>query len=118
MVELVEYTLVVLSSTLLITGSVLVYDGYASSEATLIESEAFSTLVAGAKEATWNGTDTLTVVVPSAVVACSDETLSLNASGSVDASSIGVPCAFSYETSAGVHTFQFDYNLTLTLLVT
>ena len=112
MVEIVEYTLVFLVATLFTGASVVVYEQYETTEATLESKTAFSALVDLVRQAEWNGSSSNALVTPESVLTCSAGVLMLNTSAVSESGSIAVNCGFSFSLTAGVHAFRFDANST------
>jgi hypothetical protein len=107
MVEVIEYTLVVLVSALFVAGSVTTYDSFSSYESGLNAKAEFSAITAMASLAVENGTSTGTIVLPRSSLSCASGTLSFT-SGSVTLSaSLGVPCGFAYALDNGAHRLDF-----------
>lgn len=107
MVELLEYALVVMASTLLVAGSVVVYDGFTAFESGLSLRATFDGVSGLAAEAMANGSATATMTVPSSTIGCHGGTLDVAAGGSALEESIPLGCAFAVPVSAGVHTLEF-----------
>lgn len=107
MVELLEYALVVMVSTLFVAGSVTVYGEFATFESGLSLHATFDGVSGLVSEAIANGTATATLAVPSATITCQGGRLGITAGGSSLEESIPLGCAFDVSITGGVHTLEF-----------
>ena len=107
MVELLEYAVVVMVSTLFVAGSALVYGGFTSFESGLSLRTAFRGVSELALDAIANGSATRTMSTPASVIACQGGTLSMKVGGSALNETIPAGCAFVVSVPAGVHTLVF-----------
>jgi hypothetical protein len=118
LVELVEYTFVVLAGLLFAGASVAVYGQFSEARSGLAASAALDEVAGLAREAEANGTASYSIVVPPTTIACSDRTLSANSSGVSLSEGLDSPCGFSLQLTGGAHTFTFsEESGTLTLSV-
>ena len=108
MSELVEYSLVVMVSALFVSGSVLVYDEFASFGSGLSLRAAFDEVSAVASQSLENGSATATLTLPPAEVSCSGGVLSVTIAGSSLNGSIPTGCAFAVNVPGGTSTFSFN----------
>lgn len=108
MAELVEYSMVVMVSTLFVAGSVLTYDSFSSFESGLQAKAAFASVSELASQALNEGESSGVVVLPRSTISCSGGTLTLD-SGSFSVAQ-GVPCACSFdiEVTGGPHVVGFS----------
>ena len=119
MTEILEYTLAVMVSTILIGASIATYDGFASVESKAEEQATFSSIVVLAEAALTNGSSSNSLSMPNSTVSCRGETLGLTAGGVTETASVGAVCAFKVEFSPGVYDFRFTYDAgNLSLAVT
>ncbi|HUH82342.1 MAG TPA: hypothetical protein VLX33_00515 [Nitrososphaerales archaeon] len=107
MVELVEYALVVMVSTLFVGGSVLVYGEFTTFESGISLRAAFDGVSALASKAIVNGSATATLPVPSSTITCQGQTLSMTVGGSSLDEVLPLGCSFAVSVPAGVHTLKF-----------
>lgn len=107
MVELFEYTLVVLVSTLLVGSALATYDAFIGLESKVEGKAAFEALVELASRASSNGTSQSTLALPSGTIACNGGVLSFSSQGSSESESIPEGCSFSKKVSAGAHLTRF-----------
>jgi hypothetical protein len=110
MTELVEYSLVVMASTLLITGSVLIYGEYAAFESGITHHAAFDAVSALASRAVEEGRAKGTVSLPASVISCHGGVLVFAVGGFSENESLPLPCSFTVGISEGVHTLEFRDN--------
>ncbi|HYC26851.1 MAG TPA: hypothetical protein VEB67_02370 [Nitrososphaerales archaeon] len=107
MAQIVEYTLVVLVSTLFAGASLGAYVIYSKFESG-VQLQAGSAELGGlAREAAGQGHSSGSLYLPQSTLACSGSTLVLYEGGSSATQAAGAPCSFSLGVSAGVHTFEF-----------
>ena len=119
MVELLEYCLVVMVSTLLVAGSVAVYGDFSSFDSQLALRAEFGAISGGASEAVQNGSARLTTSVPPSSVACEGGVLVVSVAGASLNETLPVGCSFDVVVTGGVHTFTFGVSSeTLDLAVT
>ncbi len=107
MVELLEYALVVMASTLFVAGSVLVYESFATFESGLSLRATFEGVSGLVSNAIANGSATATMSIPSSTIACQGGTLSVKVGGSVLEDRVPLGCSFAVTVPAGVHTVEF-----------
>ena len=108
MTELLEYSLVLMASTLFVAGSVLVYGGYVSFESRLSLRAVFSGVSGLAERAIGNGSARQALALPSAVIGCHSGVLSVRVGGSEENETLKVGCGFSVSVPPGVHTLEFS----------
>ncbi len=107
MVEILEYCLVVMVSTLFIAGSVATYGSFSSFESALQQKAAFAAVSGLASRAIQNGTSEATLSLPSSTIGCEGGSLSLS-SGTFDGrQTMPVACDFSINVTQGPHLVRF-----------
>ena len=110
MTELVEYSLVMMVSTLFIAGSAATYGTFSSFEAGLQFRAAFAAVSGLASEAVMNGSSAASVSLPALTIRCQGGGLSV-ASGSLsETQNLPVACDFSVVVSGGPHVVRFSEN--------
>ena len=107
MVEIVEYTLVVMVSTLFVAGSLLVYGGFTQFESGLSLHAAFGGVSGLVSKAIADGSAAATIPMPSSTLTCQGGTLCMRVGGSAINESIPLGCDFAVSVSACVHTLEF-----------
>jgi hypothetical protein len=119
MVEIIEYCLVVLVSTLLAAASLLTFGRFAASQ---IESESalsFSSLASLVDRAISNGTSRASLLLPSLVVSCHSGVFAVVLQNLQRIKTIPLGCNFSQEIDPGPHLVEFSVqSMTLSLKVT
>jgi len=107
MAEVVEYSLVVLVSSLFVAGSVVVYNSFTSFESDLQLKATFAAVSNLASQAVVNGSAMERLSMPASTIAClgSSMTVSLGSQGL--SQSLPVTCDFDLGVSSGVHTLMF-----------
>ena len=119
MVEVLEYALTVLVSSLLVSGSVVVYDSFATYQSQLQLKAAWTAVSALASKAVAEGSSQGTLVAPSSTIACVGGTLNLTLGASNQARTLPVTCSFRLNLTAGTHVLSFtDRSSSLNLSVT
>lgn len=119
MAELVEYSLVVIASTLFVTGSVAVYGSFTSFESGLSLHAAFGLVAGLASRAAESGSANATVALPASTVACQAGVLSMTVGNASLEERLPLTCGFVVGVPAGVHVLTFtDDSSQLTLSVT
>lgn len=108
MVELFEYALVVMVSSLFVAGSAVAYGEFAAFESGLSLRAAFSGVSELATEATVSGTAARTMSIPSSMITCQGGNLSMEVEGSALSERVPLGCAFAVSVLAGVHTLEFS----------
>jgi hypothetical protein len=107
MVELTEYALAVMVSTLIVAGSAVVYNTFTSYEAALQLRGAFSAVAGVANAALVNGSAASTLHLPESTVGCEGGTLYLSEGSETMSQSIAGGCDFTAKISAGTHLLSF-----------
>jgi hypothetical protein len=107
MVELLEYAVAFMASTLLVGGSVGVYYSFTSYEAGLQLRGAFSAVAGAAQSALLNGSASLTVPLPESTIGCEAGTFYISAGSGTVSQPIGAGCDFQAKVGAGTHTLSF-----------
>jgi len=107
MAELVEYALAIMASTLLMTGSVFVYNSFTSYETELQLRGTFAAVVNVADAALVNGSAVSTLTLPEATVGCQGSTLHLGVGSGEISQGIPAKCDFQARISAGTHLVSF-----------
>lgn len=118
MAELVEYTLVVMASTLFVAGSVLVYGGFSSFESGVSLHATFAAVSSLASKAMEDGTAKGVVTLPGATIACHGGLLSVKVGSSSQNEALPLSCDFEETFSGGAATLVFtDESSRLSLAV-
>lgn len=110
MVELTEYTLVVLVSALFAAASVSTYETFSKFETVAEVEGSFSTITSLVTQASQDGSSSGTLALPQSTLACSDGMLSLRASGEAVNRTYPFACSFDLEIPGGLETVSFDCN--------
>jgi len=108
MVELVEYAVAFMVSTLLVGGSVIVYDSFTSYEAGLQLRGTFSEVVGVAESALLNGSAESMVPLPESTIGCDGGTFYVSVGSSAISQTIAAGCDFQARVSAGTHLILFS----------
>jgi len=108
LVEITEYTLAVLVSTLLIGGSAVAYATFARLENSSEVDASLAALVGLANDAVANGHSSATLLLPTSTLSCSHGALTMLSGNDTVSSPIGGSCEFVASISGGVHTVGFD----------
>ena len=108
MVEITEYTLAVLVSTLLVGGSAVTYATFARLEYSSEVDASVAALVGLANDAVANGHSSATLLLPTSTLSCSHGTLTMLSGNNTVSSPIGGNCEFVASINGGVHTVSFD----------
>ena len=119
MTEILEYSLVIMVSTLFVVGSVVTYSSFASFMSGLqlrLASASISRLAADAVE---NGSASGALDVPPSTISCQGGELNLASGGLTEGQGFPVNCDFSLKLQGGTHTFGFLFeSQQLSLMVT
>ncbi|MDG6902205.1 MAG: hypothetical protein JRM80_09630 [Nitrososphaerota archaeon] len=118
MVELLEYTMVLLVSTLFVAGSAETYSIFSGYYSGLEFRAASSSVFSLATEALAGGSAAGSVSVPRSTVSCSGGVLTFASGGTSRTEATGESCDFSLDVQAGVRAFDFAFTagrLTLTV---
>lgn len=107
MVELLEYALAVMVSTLLVAGSVAVYESFTSYEEDLQLEGTLATVSGIAEAALSNGSARAAVSLPASTIGCEGNTLYVGIGAASMSQGIGVRCDFQVDVTAGVHVLSF-----------
>ena len=107
MVEIVEYAMVVMVSTLFVAGSIMVYGGFTAFESGLSLRAAFDGVSGLVSEAIANGSAAATLTVPTSAIACQGGRLSVTVGGGSIAEALPLECSFDVSVPGGVHTLRF-----------
>jgi len=108
MVELVEYAVAFMASTLLVGGSVIVYNSFTSYEVGLQLKGAFSAVAEVAESALLNGNAQSTVNLPESTIGCEQGTLYVSVGSGTISQYVPVWCHFQARVSAGPHLLSFN----------
>jgi len=108
LVEITEYTLAVLVSTLLVGGSVATYTTFARLEYSSEADASLAALVGLANDAVANGHSSATLLLPTSTLTCSNGALTMLMGNNTVSSPIGGTCEFVASINGGVHTVSFD----------
>lgn len=107
MTELVEYALAIMASTLLVTGSVVVYDSFTSYESGLQLRGAFTAVAEAANGALVNGSAASTLSLPESTIGCEGGTLYVSVGSGAISQGISAECDFQARVQAGTHLVSF-----------
>jgi uncharacterized protein (UPF0333 family) len=107
MVELVEYALVVMASTLLVAGSAVVYSSFESYEQGLQLRGTFSDVAGVVETALQNGSATSTLSMPASVIGCEQGNLYVSVGPGSISQEIPARCEFVVSVGAGTHIVSF-----------
>lgn len=110
MVELTEYTLVVLVSALFAAASVSVYGSFSKFETTAGTQSSFSSIESLVLRAAEDGNSSGTVAVPQSTLACDGGVLSLRTPDDVVSATLPLTCDFDIQLSGGLQNVSFDYS--------
>ena len=108
MVELIEYAVAFMASTLLIGGSVVIYDSFTSYEAGLQLRGTFSVVAGVAESALLNGSARSTVLLPESIIGCDGGTFYVRIGSETMSQTIPAGCDFQARISAGTHLLSFN----------
>ncbi len=107
MVELLEYSLVVLVSSMMIGFSVVATGSFTTFSRTLDDRAAFSALTAAALDAIEQGSASASVSLASATLSCSSGTFSISSPYYSASASLPSGCDFTFGRLDGSYTFSF-----------
>ncbi|MDA4121017.1 MAG: hypothetical protein OK404_01255 [Thaumarchaeota archaeon] len=107
MSQVIEYTLVVLASTLFVGGSSATLVAYQSFETKAQTGAAFSSLSTLAEQAAMNGSSQAVLFLPNSTVTCRGSTLDMISSDVTATHDLPVSCDFSKQISKGIHHVEF-----------
>lgn len=107
MVELVEYSMVVLASALFAGASVATYSSFTRFEGDLAAHAAFSELSTLAMHAVDNGTSRSSISLPGGSIACHAGLLTFTTGALVLNQTLRTECSFDTEVTPGMHTVTF-----------
>ena len=110
MVEVLEYALVVLVSSVLAVFSIGVYGGLASHIGPATDQADFDSVVALANSAIEHGSSSSEVVFDHAIIGCSPGIITVQAAGFQQSSGISADCSFPPEEVNGPRQVAFDYS--------
>lgn len=108
MAELVEYSLVVMVSTLFITGSVATYVSLSSFESGIQLRETFASVSGLALQAMENGSARAALTSPQSAIRCANGFLSVSMGDSTEGQSLPIGCDFGFQLSGGTHLLRFS----------
>jgi hypothetical protein len=108
MVELVEYAVAFMASTLLVGGSVVVYNSFTSYEAGLQLRGTFSAVAGVAESALLNGSARSTVPLPETTIGCEGGTFYVSVGSGTISQTIAAGCDFQARVTAGTHLLSFS----------
>jgi len=107
MAELVEYSLVVLVSTLFIAGSVVVYNSYSSFESDLELRATFAAVSSLASQAAENGSSMAELSMPATTIGCEGNSLIVTLGSKTLGQNLTTKCDFMLNIPSGVHKLLF-----------
>ena len=107
MTEIIEYALVVMVSTLFVTGSAVVYDSFAYFESNLQLRGTYATLSELAARAVDSGTASARLSLPPSTIGCERGSLTLDFGSRGLAASVPANCGFEVSVAGGEHELVF-----------
>jgi hypothetical protein len=107
MVEVVEYTLVVMVSVLFVAGSAAVYSSFNSLESQLQLRAMSATVSQLVAQAARNGSSLATLSFPDSTISCSGGALRLSTGSASGTLPSPLTCSFEVSVTAGTHVLQF-----------
>lgn len=108
MVELLEYTMAVLVSSLFIAGSVGVYGAFSTFETDMQLRASFTSVSDLAYTASIHGAARADLNFPPSTLSCSGRNLSLSTGASVLSGTVPCECQFSLVLAGGIHSVSFS----------
>ena len=108
MVELIEYAVAFMVSTLLVGGSVVVYNSFISYEAGLQLRGTFSVVAGIAENALLNGSAKSTVILPESTIGCDGGTFYVSVGSGTISQTIVDGCDFQASVTPGAHLLSFS----------
>lgn len=108
MVELIEYSLVVLVSTLFVAASVLSFGAFSSFEGGVNLRAEYTALSALAQEAVGGGSSRAVLSLPQSTVSCQAGVLTVASGSYSQRGGIGTHCSFSVAVQGGTHAVVFS----------
>jgi len=105
--ELIEYALAVMASMLVVAGSVVLYNSFASYESGLQLRETFSTVSGLVDRALQNGTERATLALPTSTIGCEEGTLYIRIGSEGISQSISAACNFQASVASGSYSVDF-----------
>lgn len=107
MAEILEYSLVVLVSTMFVAGSVLSFGAFGSFETGVSAKNEYSALSVLAQEAAGGGSSRAVLSLPRSVVSCQGGVMTVESGTYSQKGGIGSPCNFAVSVEAGSHVVVF-----------
>ncbi len=107
MVEVIEYLIVLLSSSLFAGAPVVTYSAFSGFGAPIQTRAAFSSLADLAIQAALGGNSTSSIALPESTIGCSSGNFTLTSSTGTLSTSLGVVCHFAVHVQAGIHRVSF-----------
>ncbi len=108
MVELVEYALAVMASTLLISGSVAVYSSFTAYEEGLQLRGTFNAVAGVAGAAIENGSATSRLLLPDSTIGCQGGNLYVTLGSETISQNVAAACSFQTGVASGTHRVSFS----------
>jgi hypothetical protein len=108
MVELTEYALAFMASTLLVTGSVVIYNSFTSYESGLQLRGALAAVAGVAESALQNGSARSMLPLPASTIGCERGTLYVSVGSGSISQGIDAGCDFRVTIGAGTHLVSFN----------
>jgi len=108
MAELIEYAVALMASTLLVGGSVVVYNSFMSYEAGLQLRGTFSVVAGVAENALLNGSAKSTVLLPESTIGCDGGTFYVSLGSGTISQTIAAGCDFQARVNPGAHLLSFS----------
>lgn len=119
MVEILEYSLVVLVSAAFVVGSVVSYGAFTSFESGVGLRAEFASVSSLAQGAIQDGASHATLSLPDSTISCQGGSLVVSSGSLSQQTDVGVPCSFSVHVADGSHSLSFAEDpLGLSLAVT
>ncbi len=107
MTEIIEYSLVIMVSTLFVGGSVVAYASFSSFESGLQLRATFTAVSGLAARALDNGSSEATLVLPDSTIMCVGNSLSVSSGTSTEGQTVAASCDFYFRVNAGSHVLHF-----------
>lgn len=116
MVEVLEYALVVLASSMLVFFSVEAYSGFTSALGPATDEATFASVLSLANAAVEHGSASATLYISNATIGCDSGTLTFASGRYSQNSSLPVDCSFAPQGVSGERHLAFSYSGSLLTL--
>lgn len=107
MTEIVEYSLVVMVSTLFVGGSVVAYNSFSSFESGLQLRATFAAVSSLATQAIENGSSRASITLPDSAISCHGGSLSVTSGTATEGQDVPASCDFYVRVGGGPHIIRF-----------